>query len=115
MGTLNAMLTNKRKKKKSKPALSESYQSLCDQDFSQSVYLLGKNLPEDLRKAKSQQFLEATILKRQKTVLGSIKKRPSTISEYLNYQDRKKNYSGPQHQQSRQNKRNSFHRYQKRN
>ena len=84
-------------------------------DFCQSVYLLGENLPEVLRKAKSRHFLDATISKRQKTGLGSTKKGPSTSSESLNYQGRKKNYSGPQHQQSRQNQRNSFHRYQKRN
>ena len=109
------MLTNERKTRL-RPALSESYQSLCDQDFSQLVYLLGNDLPEEPRKATSQHFLEATISKRQKTGLGSTKKRPSsTSSESLNYQDGKKNYSGPQHQQLRQNQRNSFHRYQKRN
>ena len=32
MGKLNTMLTNKRKTRL-KPALSESYQSLCDHDF----------------------------------------------------------------------------------
>ena len=41
MGKLNTMLTNERKTRL-KPALSECYQSLCDQDFSQSVYLLGE-------------------------------------------------------------------------
>ena len=80
MGKLNTMLTNERKTRL-KPALSESYQSLCDQDFSQSVYLLGGDLPEELRKAKSRYFLEATISKRQKTSLGSTKKRPSTSIE----------------------------------
>ena len=67
MGKLNTMLTNERKSKL-KPTLSESYQSLCDQDFSQSVYL---------------HFLEATISERQKTGLGSTKKRRSTSSESL--------------------------------
>ena len=47
MGKLNTMLTNERKTRL-KPALSESYQGLCDQDFSQSVYLLGYDLPEEL-------------------------------------------------------------------
>ena len=37
MGKLNTMLTNDRKTRL-KPALFESYQSLRDQDFSQSVY-----------------------------------------------------------------------------
>ena len=96
MGKLSTMLTNERKTRL-KPALSESYQSLCDQDFSQSIYLLGDDLPEELRKAKSQHFLDATISKRQKTGLASSKKRPSTSSESLNCQVRKKNYSGPQH------------------
>ena len=114
LGKLNTMLTNERKTRL-KPALSESYQSLCDQDFSQSVYLLGDDLPEELRKAKSRHFLGAPISKREKIGLASTKKKPSTSSESLNYQDRKKNYSDPQHQQSRQNQRNSFHRYQKRN
>ena len=68
MGKLNTMLTNERKSKL-KPTLSESHQSLCDQDFSQSVYL---------------HFLEATISERQKTGLGSTKKRRSTSSESLN-------------------------------
>ena len=91
MGKLNTMLTNERKTRL-KPALSESYQSFCDQDFSQSTYLLGNDLPKELQRAKSQHFLEATISKRQKTGLGSTKKRYSTSSESLNYQDRKKNY-----------------------
>ena len=65
MGRLNTMLTNERKARL-KPALSESCQSLCDQDFSQSVYILGGDLPEELRKFKSRHFWEATILKRQK-------------------------------------------------
>ena len=102
MGKLNAMLTNERKTRL-KPALSGSYQILCDQYLSQSVYLLGDDLPEELRKAKSRHFLEATISQRQKTGLASTKKRLSTSSESLNYQGRKKNYSGSQHQQSRQN------------
>ena len=72
MGKLNTMPANDRKIRL-KQALSESYQGLCDQDFSQSVYLLGDNLPEELRKAKSQHFL-ATTLKRQKTGSGSIRK-----------------------------------------
>ena len=114
MRKLNTMLTNETKTRL-KPAFSESYQSLCDPDFSQSVYLLGYDSPEELRNAKSQHFLEATVSKRQKTGLASTEKRPSTSSESLNYQDWKKNYSGPQHQQSRQNQRNSLHRYQKRN
>ena len=70
MGKLNTMLTNERKTRL-KPALSESYQSLSDQDFSQSVYLLEGDLPEELRKAKSRLFLEATISKGQKTGSGS--------------------------------------------
>ena len=56
------------------PTLSESYQSLCDEDLSQSLYLLGDELPGELRKTKSRHFLEATISKRQKTGLASIKK-----------------------------------------
>ena len=67
MGKLNTMLTNERKTIL-QPALSESNQSLCDQDFSQPIYLLGGNLPEELRKAKG---------------LASSKKRPSTSSESL--------------------------------
>ena len=114
MGKLNTMLTNGRKTRY-KPALSEYYQSLCDQDFSQSVYLLRDDLPEQLRKAKSQHFLEATISKRQKTVSVLTKKRSSTRSESLYYQGRNKIYSSPQQQQSRQNQPNSFHRHQKRN
>ena len=58
MGKLNTMLTNERKTKL-KPAFSESYQSLCDKDFIHSVYLLGGNLLEELRRAKSQHFSEA--------------------------------------------------------
>ena len=38
MGKLNTMLTNKRKTRL-KTALSESYQSLYDQDFSQCQYI----------------------------------------------------------------------------
>ena len=110
MGMLNTMLNNERKSRL-KPPLSENYQSLCDQDFSQSVYLLGDDLPEELRKGKSRHFLEVT----RGTSTKSTKKRPSTSSESLNYQGRKKIYSGPQYQQLRQNQRNSFHRYQKRN
>ena len=109
---MNTMLTNERKTEL-KPALSESYQSLFDQHFSQSIYLLGDDLPEELRKAKSRHFLETTISKRQKTELASTKKRPSNSSDSLNYQGRKKNYS--RHQQSRQNQRNSIYRYHKRN
>ena len=91
MGKLNTMLANERKTRL-KPALSERYQSLCDQDFFQSVYLLGDDLPEELRKAKSRHFLKATISKRQKTGLASTEKRPGTSSESLNYQGQKKNY-----------------------
>ena len=110
---MNTMLTNERKTEL-KPALSESYQSLFDQYyFSQSIYLLGDDLPERLRKAKSRHFLETTNSKRQKTELVSTKKRPSNSSDSLNYQAWKKNYS--RHQQSRQNQRNSIHRYHKRN
>ena len=65
MGMLNTMLNNERKSRL-KPPLSENYQSLCDQDFSQSVYLLGDDLPEELRKGKSRHFLEVTISKRLK-------------------------------------------------
>ena len=83
MGKLSTMLTNERKTRL-KPALSESYQSLCDQDFSQSIYFFEDDLPEELRKAKSQHFLDALISKRQKTGLPSLKKRPSTSSESLN-------------------------------
>ena len=91
------MLTSE-KKTRFKPALSESYQSLCDHDFSQSVYLLANDSPEELRKAKSRHFLEATNSKRQRKQLRkSIKKIPITSGEYLNYQGRKKYYSGPQH------------------
>ena len=68
-GKSNAMLTNERKTRL-KPALSESYQSLCDLDLSQSIYLLGGDLLEELRRAKSRHFLEPTILKRQKTGLA---------------------------------------------
>ena len=96
MGKLSTMLTNERKTRL-KPALSESYQSLCDQDFSQSIYFFEDDLPEELRKAKSQHFLDALISKRQKTGLPSLKKRPRTSSESLNCQIQKKNYSGPQH------------------
>ena len=93
MGKLNTMLTNERKTRL-KPVLPEIY--LCDLDFSQSVYLLqGDNLPEELRKAKSRYFLDATIKKKKKTGLASAMKRPRTSSEPLNYQDRKKNYSSP--------------------
>ena len=59
------MLTNERKTILI-PALSESNQSLCDQDFSQPIDLLGDNLSEELRKAKG---------------LASSKKRPSASSE----------------------------------
>ena len=96
MGKLSTMLTNERKTRL-KPALSESYQSLCDQGFSQSIYFFEDDLPEELRKAKSQHFLDALISKRQKTGLPSLKKRPGTSSESLNWQVRKKNYSGPHH------------------
>ena len=97
LGELNIMLTSE-KKTRFKPALSESYQSLCDHDFSQSVYLLANDSPEELRKAKSRHFLEATNSKRQRKQLRkSIKKIPITSGEYLNYQGRKKYYSGPQH------------------
>ena len=65
MGKLNTMHTNVGKSR-FKKELSESCQSLCDQDFSQSIYLLGDDLPEELREAKSQHFLEGTISKRQK-------------------------------------------------
>ena len=92
MGKLNTMLT-KARKTRLKPALSESYKSLCDQDFSQLVYLLGDYLPEEFWKNKSQHFLEATVLKSQKTGLALTKKRPSTSSEFFNYQGCKKNYS----------------------
>ena len=51
MGKLNTMPTIDRKTRL-KPALSESYQSLCDQDLSQSVYLLGDDFPEELQNAK---------------------------------------------------------------
>ena len=47
MRKLNTMLTNKRKTRL-KAALSESYHSFSDQDFSQSAYLLGNDLPEEL-------------------------------------------------------------------
>ena len=89
---MNTMPTNERKTEL-KPALSESYQSLFDQYFSQSIYLLGDDLPEQLRKAKhffSRHFLETTISKRQKTELASTKKRPSNSSDSLNYRGRKK-------------------------
>ena len=76
------MLTNERKTRL-KPELFESYQSLSDQDFSQSLYLLVDDLPEELRKAKSRHLLEATILKRQKTGLAATKKRPSTSGDSL--------------------------------
>ena len=105
MGMLNTMLNNERKSRL-KPPLSENYQ-----DFSQSVYLLGDDLPEELRKGKSRHFLEVT----RGTSTKSTKKRPSTSSESLNYQGRKKIYSGPQYQQLRQNQQNSLLRYQKRN
>ena len=59
------MLTNERKTRL-KPELFESYQSLSDQDFSQSLYLLVDDLPEELRKAKSRHLLEATIWKDKK-------------------------------------------------
>ena len=53
MGKLNTRLTNERETRL-KPALSdESFQSLRDQDFFQSVYLLGDDLPKELQKAKS--------------------------------------------------------------
>ena len=70
IGKLNTVFTNERKTRL-KSALSKSYQSLCDRDFSHSAYLLGEHLPEELRKAKSRHFLETTISKRQKTVLAS--------------------------------------------
>ena len=110
MGKLNTMLINERKTRL-KPALSEGYQSLRDQDFYQSVHLLGDDFPEELQKAKSRHFFEAKILKRQKTWIGSTKKRSSTSSESLNYHGRKEQYSSPQHQQSRQNQWNSFYKY----
>ena len=47
IGKLNTMLINE--KKNIKPAVSESYQYLCDKDFSQSTYLLGNSLPEELK------------------------------------------------------------------
>ena len=98
------------------PALPQIYYSLCDQDFSQSVYLVGDDLPEELRKAESQHFLGTIISKRKKKLgLASTKKTPSTSSESLNYQGREKSYSVPQHQQLRQNQWNSFHKYHKRN
>ena len=68
---------------KNKIKTSTFWKGLCDQDFSQSVYLLGDDLPEGLRKAKSWHFLEAAISKRQKTGLVSTKKRPSTNRESL--------------------------------
>ena len=56
------------------PARSESYQNLCDQHFPQLVYLLADDSPEELKKTKARQFLEATVLKRQKQWLASTKK-----------------------------------------
>ena len=41
MGKLNTMLTNERKTRL-KPAFSESYQSLCDHDFSQDFSYRGR-------------------------------------------------------------------------
>ena len=67
MGKLNTMFTNERKTRFfQKPALPQIYYSLCDQDFSQSVYLVGDDLPEELRKAESQHFLGTIISKRKK-------------------------------------------------
>ena len=106
MGKLTIMLTKERKTRL-KRTLPKSYQNLYDQDFSQTVHLLGNNLPEELRKAKLRHVLEAAIFKRQKTGQATTKKRPS--SESLNYQGRKKNFSGPQYEQSKQSQRNSFH------
>ena len=76
MEKLNTMLANERKTKL-KPTHSESYQSLCDQNFSQSKYILGEYLPGELRKAKSQHFLEATVFKRHKRSVSTTKKKPN--------------------------------------
>ena len=94
MGKLNTMLTNERKTRL-QPVLSEIYQSLWPGFLPVSISFTGDYLPEELRKAKSRHFLEATISKRQKTGLVSSMKRPRTSSEPLNYQDRKNNYSRP--------------------
>ena len=56
----NTMLAKERKTRL-KLALSESYKSLCGQDFSQPLYLSR----DDLLEAKLRHFLEATISKRQ--------------------------------------------------
>ena len=66
---LNTMLPNERKTRL-KSALSESPQSLWDQDFSQSVHLSGNHLAEDFRKAKSLHFLGAKIKKLPKRTVS---------------------------------------------
>lgn len=112
MGKVNSMITNERKTRL-KPALSESYQSLCDQDFSESMYLLGDDLPEEMKKARSRHVMEASISKRQKTSPSSqVQKRRPT--ESLNWQGRKKNHQGPTSHMSRPHRNNS-HRFQKKN
>ena len=73
-----------------------------------SIYFRGR-FTRRTQKIKSWHFLEATTLKIQKTGLASIKKRLSSSLESLNYQGRKKNYSCPQHQESRQHLDNKTH------
>ena len=67
------------------------------------------------QKSQIMTLLGGEMSKIQKTGLASTKKKPSTSIDSLNYQGWKKNYSDPQHRQSRQNYRKSLHRYQKRN
>ena len=109
MGKLTSMLTKERKTRL-KRTFSKSYQNLYDQDFSQTVHLLGN---KNSQKPNCDTFWKLQFLKDKKKQGKQQVVSPSsrTSSESLNYQGRKKNFSGPQYQQPKQSRRNSFHKH----
>ena len=106
LGKSNHQMTFQRKERL-KNALSEDYKTICEQDHSDSKQLLGDDLADNVKKAKTTHFMSQSISSktlrlcssspRNLTSLYSNSSNASTsITHSLNLQGRKKNF---QHRQ----------------
>ena len=89
------------RKERLKNALSDDYKAICEQDHSDSKQLLGDDLAENIKKAKSTYYLNQSISnKRLKP--SSSPRNPTSLSNHtkssqsLNSQGRKKNFTSSQ-------------------
>ena len=90
-----------------KNALSEDYQTICEQDSSDSKQLLGDDLADKVKKVKATHSMDQSISNKRLRLSSSSSRNPTSLyssssktststTHSLNFQGRKKNFQRPQ-------------------